>query len=428
MKRKGSRTEKIKNAVIVFLLFSAVTLGWESNLFGNTSGGLADDVSSLIGFLFGGEHGAGRADKTTEAAKPVIIAVTDQSGVRTGVQYDLNAIGALYEKTSGIVTAAFAASAKSKPSEISVSDWQSALKAPGLYYEYLSPIKLTVLDGWFGADMSGTWDGVTVRRLCVAEVGGKNRLYIEDSGTGRFFSNDVDSVSITSLAAAAGTSHAVFAFEVLGGMSSNPYQLLFVDSSAHPSVAVSNPLTDDSALAGVLTALGAGTHATPSYQESDGTRVYVENDFTIRVLAAGTVQYKRVYKNTSAALAAGDSAVIEKARAIVAETVGAHSGDAAVYFDALQRRDDGSFEVTFNYIVAGGVVRLSKNGYAADVIVKNGVIEEMTLRFKNFQVTDKQVELMPEKQAAAAAGGEFVLCYTESGEYTLDPAWMALHS
>lgn len=421
MSNQKSKKEKIKNIVIILLVLSAVVLGWESRLFGNSSADVG--ISELLNRIF---QGAGDENdkKAAGAVMPVCIAVTDSGGVHSAVRYDMAELCRLYDKTVPILSGALHASRP--PSEIDSSAWQSALTAPGVYFEYLSPVKLSVLSRLIGSEVSGGWGDIPVRCICVSYQNGKNRLLYSDCNTGKFYAaNTAAPDGIESLTESIGISSSVFAFECGIQTLKNPYCLLMPDVSTHPEIEVKNPLTNEKTQADVLAGLGVARTNSPLTES--GALVYVENAFKVRLLSDGTVIYRLAGDAVDTSPVLNESAAIEKAWDAVSASIGKYCGkDAYVYFDSVTRTEDNGYRVEFNYMVAGGRVRFGGDGCAATVTVKDGAITEMELRFRSFSVSDTQRELLPEIQAAAASSGTFMLAYDDVGSEKLEPVWIAL--
>jgi hypothetical protein len=68
-------------------------------------------------------------------------------------------------------------------------------------------------------------------------------------------------------------------------------------------------------------------------------------------------------------------------------------------------------------------VRLVGGAPAAEVTVEGGEVTAMNLVFRQYSATEESVDLLPELQAFAAAGGEFELCYFDAGGEALSPEW-----
>lgn len=430
MSRRRNISEKVKNIIILLLLISAVFLGWQSQLFGNTSVKLsaltnpADDKPADPG------NGVPAADiNKTGEARPVSIAVTDNAGAHYGEKFNLANIESIYQNAVLIFHDALGtAQAAEKTDE---KTWREALRAPGVYFEYMSSMRLSVLDGWFGTEITEDWRTHSVRRLCVA-VDGAPRLYFQDDETGAFYAADTDvlSDSITKLTGLYTSNDTAFAFEILDAPSpGDPYVLILPASSHHPIIEAANPLTGET-LAVMLRYFGVSEHSKPITEE-DGSQTYIPTpaDFRIELSPDGTVVYKRTGNPEETAAPVNESGAIELARLAVAETIAKYCGkDARVYFDAVSSSgpNPNSFQVIFTYMVAGGRVWLDRDGYAASVTVTNGAVSKMELRFRSFAITDQESKLLPEIQAAAAAGGAFMLCYSDNGDGVFEPSWVVI--
>jgi hypothetical protein len=51
------------------------------------------------------------------------------------------------------------------------------------------------------------------------------------------------------------------------------------------------------------------------------------------------------------------------------------------------------------------------------------MISDIELIFRNYTLTGEYTVMLPERLALAAAGGEFVLSYSDAGSETLQPFW-----
>jgi hypothetical protein len=419
MNRTRKARERLKNILIIVLIITAVFLGWQSRLFGNNAadpGALLETLSRL------GVHnklGSGEAIQSPGASKPIGIAVTDNSEKHFGVRYDMSVLNTVYNRAVLVMGDAFGSA--SSPRLVDESTWRSALLSQGIYFEYLAPVEISILDGWFGTQINGEWGGMQTRRLCVADTNGRVKLYFEQYGTGHFYAADTEvgagSVAMTD---AFGVNGAVFAFE-LGGETAarDKYALMITGEAAHPVILANNPLRDNAVLTQAISTLGITDQ--PSYPYS-GAVNYIDNDFMLTVDTDGTVLYRLRSGGSGTGQPLGKSQAVELARQTVADSIGKFCGDAAVYFDTVSTIS-GGYQVTFRYVVAGGVVQLYQDGLAATVTIRNGVISEMELRFRSYTVSGVNKKLLPEIQVTAIAAGPFILSYPDNGGDSLEPCW-----
>ena len=290
-RHNNSIGENVKNIIILLLIISAMLLGWVSRLFGNEPV-KADSITALWKSISGAPaEDTGIEEKIQAAALPVTAAVTDGNGGRYGTKYSLKEISDLYSQTVTIFNQALGTALT--PTETTPADWRSALSSLGVYYEYLTPVSLTVLAGWYDADIAVDWGAIAVRRLCVTYSDGRNHLYFQDDATGKFYvSGTADLKDISGFPLIFGKNSARFAFEIREG-SAAPYTLLMPDVTEHPVFTVKNPLIVDQTLAEVLLHLEVNENATPSYTEPDGTEVFVVSNFNLRLARDGTIVYHR---------------------------------------------------------------------------------------------------------------------------------------
>ncbi len=427
MNNRKNTSELLKNIVIVLLVISALFLGWQSRLFGNSSVDLST-VSDIVGNLTGGSGNGSQSNpenKPTGAAIPVSIAVTGSSGTHYGVKYDTTEMKVLYGNTVNLFAEALGSALT--PFEINEQTWREALTSPGVCFEYMAPVHLFVLGGWYGAETTADLRNVLARRLCVAADNGINRLYYQDENTGRFYAADTSSkTSLTSLADTYSVDNAAYAFERIGTQTfEDPYMLLMTVETQHPVIDADNPLSDENNQTKVLQLLGINENATPHYPVVNGIQ-YVGSNVNVGLLTDGTVNYERTDNPAASVTGIDESAAIEMARLQVSSLMGAYCGDAAVYFDSISAIGGDSYRIFFKYIIAGGRIYLNQDGYAAAVTVKNGIINKMELHFRHYSIANEKKQLMPEIQTAAAAGGAFILSYSDNGRDSLQPSWVAV--
>jgi hypothetical protein len=427
--KKCKSVEILKDIIIVLLIASALFLGWESKLFGNSSVGAGG-----IAALFRGMSGAPAVNspdappKAAEPDRPAAIAVTGGDGSRCGEKYDMGQLDLLYNGTARYFSEALGTAKEAEPTDAAA--WRSALTSAGVYYEYISPVKLSILGDWFDADVTGDLGNMSVRRLCVTANGEKTRLFFQNDKTGVYYSVGTSvRGSIMDASKDYTANGAVFSFEK-GVDSWAPGTLLLPEITAHPQLEVENPLNDNAKKDAVLLSLGVSDLGKSSYKSGD-REYFVGEDFTLDVSADGTVNYDWTGDEPQAAGSTdNESDAIQKAYRMVSAQLGNCGENAAVYYDSSSALGSGGYKVLFRYIAAGGAVWLYGDGYAASVIVKGGRITGMTLRFRTY--TDSTAtELMPELQAAAAAKGDFMLVYrdngdTDAGSALLQPAWVHL--
>jgi hypothetical protein len=412
---RAATRERFKTAIIAALTLSAVALGWESRMFAgfftSLSGGSAPPAVTAPAF----PDNSG-TEGNAEGARPVLIVVTDEVGLRAAAQYDDAATDSLYEKTVSLLGEALASSQAFTP--CGEAAWRAALGSPGVMFEYAEPVRLDVLRAWLGAvpaaGLDADGDDVTLRRFCMSFT--DNTLYLQ--GADGFFSAP---------AAALGKTRPVIPTQYLGGMlyafergdanAGAPYALLRADT-VYSLVGAANPLLDETAVTAALVSLGVPSQMKSNYTDGQGTRMYVMTAFTVAVATSGVVEYRRAADTDANAVPLTLAEAAELARR-AAEPAARYAGDARLYCSEASG-EDGRYTVTFDYYINGGRVLLAA-GPAVKIEFAAGQISRMTFTFRMYVKTGETAQLLPALQAIAA-GGEVALGYADA-DGTLQPFW-----
>jgi len=424
--KAGRVLEWAKTVLIVGLTISALLLGWQTGLFTEFVAGIPffGSVAEMIrGTASPVETGE---TPVKEAARPLSIVITNEEGLRYGVRYDTDARNAVYDRASSIIGEALGSAFE--PVEIDEDEWRSALSGAGVFFEYVTPVKLSVLDGWLGARIPEMPEDILLRRLYVAFGEERSRIYLQDFESGSFFGADT--------ASAAGKAQeleiyspngAVFAYETgIRGSENAPYMLIMQESD-HSEIRAAPAGSTTDVLNIVLTSLGHGSD-TYTMQPDGSTAVrFVGIQFSVRADIHGNIFYRRTdgLPPIEERKRLSESEMIERARSVVADIIGGDiSGDAEVFFESAEYEQSGSGSVYFGYYIAGGRISLQNDAHAAKVTFTYGAVTEVELVFRHFSYTGEYTGLLPERQAIAAAGGEFMLCYSDTGHDVLRPFWV----
>ena len=422
MTRARKTVEWVKTVAIALLSASALLLAWRTELYSGFFNAipLFGSVAELVRGSTVAQESGGADIK--EAARPLSIVITGGDGARYGIKYDTDARNAVYDRTSSILGEALGSA--STLGEISEEEWREALSGPGVFFEYISPVRLSILGGWLGARLPGAVDDVLLRRVCVAFGEDKSRIYCQDVTRGLFFGADTASAAgkMQELEIYSGNG-AKFAFETgISAAENSPYMLI-MPGSDHPDIGSAAAGNAYELLDMTVAALG---HEKFTTYYNRGLLVCVGTQFNINVDIGGQVLYRRTdglpqYDDERELDA---NAAIEQARLIVEETIGTTCGGAEVFFEALEYGTGDSCSVFFGYYIAGGRVFLHEDVHAARVSILSGTVAEVELIFRNFTFTGETTRLMPERQALAAAGSEFILSYSDAGQEVLRPSWV----
>ena len=416
--------EWVKTALIVVLSTSALLLGWRTGLLND----FLRDIpffGSVAGFVQEATGTETVSVSAKEAARPLTIVITDADGERFGVRYDTDMRNTIYDRMSVILREALGSI--SDIEEISEDEWRTALGGAGVYFEYASPVRLSVMDAWLRAGMPDIKEDVSMRRVFVAFSEDRNRIYFSDHDSGLFFGAETaSSAGITQTLGAYAPNGARFAFETNPEIASKAPYLLVLFENLHPVISSVAAGRAELLLDMAIDAFGHRGEQNITDYDAAGALVCTGTEFTIRVEQDGTVIYRRTdgLPSVGRGPILNESKMIEQARAVVADTIGTTSGDADVFFESFENDLSNYSVVTFGYYIAGGYVSLPEDGYAARVVFIEGMITEAELNFRSFIITDELVWLLPEIQALAAAGGDFMLCWSDAGPELLQPFWV----
>ena len=229
MSKSGTKriVEWIKTALIALLTASSLLLCWRTGLFDEVFRGtsLFGNFAELVRSAGTGTADQGRV-AFKEAARPMGIVITFSDGSRYGVKYDTVSRNAVYDRTSSILGEALGSA--SAPTEINEDEWRSALDSPGFYFEYMTSVRLSILDGWLGARLPDTVGDVALRRVFVAFGEERGSVYYQDAENGTFFCAETESSTAKAQELEIFSPNgALFAFETGIESSANaPYMLI----------------------------------------------------------------------------------------------------------------------------------------------------------------------------------------------------------
>ncbi|MEG0442225.1 MAG: hypothetical protein RR544_08010, partial [Oscillospiraceae bacterium] len=119
---------------------------------------------------------------------------------------------------------------------------------------------------------------------------------------------------------------------------------------------------------------------------------------------------------------------VEFTRALAEATVGKSCGSARLYLSSVTKTETTS-QIAFDYALSGAAVQLPHSGHAAQFTIENGILTTAALHFRTYTPSTKTALVLPELQAAAAAGalsktpGELLLRYEDSANAPLSALW-----
>lgn len=423
--KKRSRRDFIQNISIAVLTVSAVLLFVQSQVYHL-------GTSSSFSRLFSGpdiQAGTVITPQQEEAAlsAPVRIAVASTYGrygdiAMTTADEDFLSLRQLLEQALGSAQAMTISSSHS---------FLSALNGTSVYYDFLTPLPLSILADLAQTSMSENL--ISARHLVIAEENGTVLLHLWDGGTHYYRS----STALSSEDLAEAVRHyelgnAFFAFEGTEDhtRTAAPLSLFLEETPVLPELSVSSQFSDRSLL---LASLHFNPNTQNRYRDSDGTEVISEsNNRTLRIRTDGTILYQSDDDSTLSIEADGTTPSPVEAAAEVSALLNnlfaASAGDTTLYLEYIQQIND-TTHLRFGYQVGGVPVRFSNGQSAALVTLSGTAVSSLTLNFRQYTITENPSLLLPLRQALAVASNlpeaALSIGYADQGSDTVRAAWLA---
>lgn len=409
--------EPLKTLLIVLLAAAAIPLAAATGLFADLK---PEETAAPLP-----THSRAEDLRPQAAAVPLAAVITAAGGLRCGLMADERAVTELYERIHISLSEALGSAEASEL--ISEKRFRKLLEGQSLYLDYGCAPELSVLAAWLGASPEGC-ETYPVRRLllCGAEDGTVQLAFLDETGDCRRCRTLADWSTLAALLAGYLPNGAEFAYENDSLPDSFPYQLLLPEL---PRLRSLRPVdtgaqTAERMAARFLVQLGIEN----SYTEPDGSRVYLGESGTLRLEAGGAICY---YAEAGDAGPQADTPAecIELARQTLAALREGLSGEERLSFASASQTEEGLL-IRFRYLVAGLPV-LQEAGAPAQVLLRDGALAELRLLPRRYALFGEAEQLLPAKQAAAAAGsllsgGEAALVYRDGGEQILQPVWEVL--
>ena len=399
--RRG-RYDIIQNIAIVVLSLSAVLLFAQSQIYN-----LISDQGTLSDQLIGISTGTSPSSETVLTA-PVRVAVTgayDRYGAYLTTDAEaFSDLGLLLKEALG------SAGTLSACREI---DFLSGLKSVSVYYDFLSPLPLSVLAELVGGSADDSFDSITVRQIVLSAATGDVRLYVWD-GEDNYRFCQVPPLTASDLTEAVNScSFGVASFALdeveLDPAYSHiaPLSLLLAELPALPVLSASNPLVDTDE---ILIALGFNPSTKNRYSDSSGTEIIRETNRSLQIRNSGTVVYESGDEPIIKIAAEGDLPTLLEAvdgsSALLWTLLGDLSGEAALYLQSVSQTGETTV-LHFGYHVNGVPVCFSDGGTAAEITLTGTTVTELSLRFRQYTTSGEDSLLLPLQQALAIAADEY---------------------
>ena len=406
--------EPLKTLLIVLLTASAVFLAWKGSLF---SAFFPERASAAAPTPEAPEQ------SYAVAALPVAAAVRGPSGLCFGVKYDEEAMDALFDGFSAILSETLGSA--EEPMAIGRYTWQDRLLEESLYLDYGFDLPIAALAAWMGVE--APWAGEMSARsfLLDQDEGGSVRLSCR-CGDGSSFqcATAASWATLRGMLEEYRPNGAAFAFELPALGDCDPFLLVLEQLPALSNVHITAERSAAAAACAELFGFNLGSQS--RYYEADGTLVYPGENGVLRLWADGSVGYTASEEGGRSVPAAADR--IEEARRLAETVHAAFAGEEKLCLARVEADEAGGLSLSFVYVLDGVRVELAA-GPAARAVWRAGKLSELTLQPRSCRKGEAAGVLLPEMQAAAAAGSirrgaapELVL--PEAGEERIEPTWI----
>jgi len=405
--------EPLKTLLILLLTASAVFMAWKGNLYS--------------AFFPTGNSPASPPPETPErsytaAALPLAAAVTGPGGLSCGVKYDAEAMAELFEGFSAVLSEALGSA--EAPETIGRFTWLDRLQEESLYLDYGFPLPISALAAWVGVE--APWAGEErFSAFLLGDNGEGNVRLSYHAGDGRYFQCDTAASWATLRSQLEGyrPNGASFAFRLPALHDCDSFLLVLEQLPSVHGAHISAAGSEAAGACGELFGINLGGQS--RYTEADGTLVYPGENGVLRLYPDGSVSYTSTGDSTRASTPAGQ---IEETRKLLETIHAAFAGEESLALRSAEFDESGDLSLGFCYMLGGLRVDMAA-GSAATAVWKGGALSELTIRPRSCRKAETAGVLLPEKQAAAAAGSirrgaapELVL--PERGEERAEPAWI----
>lgn len=314
-------------------------------------------------------------------------------------------------------------------SSCSEQTFLNALNGTSIYYDFLSPLPLSLL-----ADLvwtSSADEETYVQRLALALHGDRVTLYLWD-GQSQFLlcNTSLSSDDLVNTINQYELTSAQFAFDSPRSpyRDLNPYSLLLEEA---PVIPVLNCEIPQFSTDYILSALGFNPNTQNRYPDSSGNEIITEVGRRLQIRTDGTVMYQSNEDTTLSIKAAEEVPSLLEAvtgtAALLRPLLSPTAGSSSFYLQKIHQ-SDASTTLEFGY-QANGVPIYFADGQSPAVITLNGTaVSSMILRFRQYTNTEAHSLLLPLDLAAAIAAkssnAQLLLGYTDNGADTMQAQWL----
>ncbi|MCI2056045.1 MAG: hypothetical protein LKJ86_02755 [Oscillibacter sp.] len=415
------RKNTVQNVLIVLLSVSAVLMFIRTQILFRENG------NRYLTDLFSAQAPTWESSvptELTEISAPVQLAATGAYGLYGNLR--LSTTDESFTQPGSLLRMALGSAGSSE--KCSESEFRAALTGTSLYFDFKTPLPLSVIGGFVGADLSSS---VLSQRLALVSEAGNVILY---STQGTDFFRCATHVSAEDLAQIVNSyqlGNASFAYELDENTVQDPYSLLQTDSlPSYPVLSASSHTEDDKSA--ILSALGYNPRTNSRYADGS-TEVVLDGDRTVRLSADGDIVYQGGGSASTVQIASGDDVPTARESVIgvyqlLSGMLDTQNSEANLCLSGMTLSGD-SWTLNFSYQSGGTKILRGDGSPAAQVVLSGKNVK--TLRFfpRRYSATEEESLLLPLTQAMAIAsaydGADLEICYTDNGGGSISAGWIA---
>lgn len=420
--KRRTHRDLFQNILIVLLSLSAVLLFMQSQRYS-----LGDD-ESFFGFFSGTQASDSHSNLSMSGrlSAPVHIAVSGAYGRYGSVT--LSTADEAFDPLAQLLADALASAGTY--SACTGQDFLSALNTTSIYYDFLSPLPLSAL-----ADLVNvTADtGDTARYLVLSVQEDGVRLHIWDDAlrylhaptalSAQDLEQTLDSYELGNAQFAMDLTDSEFSVRNL-----SPCSLLLSELPVLPVLNAALPAADSNRL---LTGLQFNPNTQARYHESTGAEVIRDGGRTLRIHPDGTVFYQSGNDPVLTLDAAAQLPTVQEAVAgsasLLNTLLGSSTGAASLYLQSV-RQSGNAMTLVFAYQSGGVPIRFSDGGSAAVVTLQDAAVTSLTLRLRQYTVSETLSPLLPLRQTLALTeaytGAELSIGYIDDDSSSVRTDWL----
>lgn len=418
---QGSRRNFWQNILITLLSFSAVVLFIFTQI---------NNRSLTFSSISTGTAASGPvSSESSSFAVPVRIAVSGSYGRYSSVSLSTDTTSEEFAPL-GTLLGEVLDTAQSY-TVCSKTQFFSALKGSSVYYDFLSPLPLSILGGLAGTE----GDESLAVRYVVITAGKEDQVLLHLWDGDDLFLTGSTALSAADLDALISSYEQGNAFFALDGIreyadytqSLHPLSLFLPDADLSlPVLTATNAFSDSDTL---LSSLAFNPYTQTRWTESSGTEVIVDGDRTLRLRSDSSLSYR---SGGSDALTVGSGASLTLWDAVT-ETEALlnrflpKGTEARLYLTGISRSGE-SLTLTYAYHYNGIPIRFADGDAAAKVTLSGNVVTSLVMTCREYHTGETTAMLLPLRQALAIAArqpnAELLIGYADFGENQVSPQWL----